>query len=92
MVGPSKSERLRQGGGEVKNENSHLMNSVTVGTPGSLGPGWLNKEQLAQRFNVTVRTIETWMKQYHFPRYRIGRKVLFKEHEVEAHLQNFRQG
>src|SRR5262245_35527024 len=52
--------------------------------PQNLGERMLTKEQVAQHFQVCLRTIDNWMKRGHLPYYKIGYVVRFKLSEVEA--------
>ena len=44
----------------------------------------LTKQQAADHFQVTMRTIDNWMKKGYLPYYKIGHVVRIKMSEVEA--------
>lgn len=53
---------------------------------------YLSKAKIARRLGRTTRTIESWMKAGYLPYYKIGRTVLFRWSDVQAHLeQNHRK-
>jgi excisionase family DNA binding protein len=45
----------------------------------------MSRQQLAEHFGVSQRTIETWMEKDYLPYYKLGRKVLFKLTDVQRH-------
>lgn len=66
------------------------MNADT-NQPAALPEGFINKTEVAKRLNKTLRTVDNWMKRGLLPYYKIGRSVVFKWSDVEAHLaQSFR--
>jgi excisionase family DNA binding protein len=53
--------------------------------------GYITIEEVAQRLKKTPRTVRNWQKRRVIPFIKIGRSVLFRWREIEAHLeQNFR--
>lgn len=50
-----------------------------------LADPFVTKQQLAQHFNVTVRTIENWQRRGVLPYVKHGKIVRFKLSEVEAY-------
>ena len=53
--------------------------------------GFMSKVDLANRFNVTVRTVDNWMKAGMVPYYKMNRMVLFTWSDVVTHLRaNYR--
>ncbi len=52
---------------------------------------FIDTPEVARRLEKTVRTIQNWCEKGILPKYRVGRSVLFKWSEIEAHLaQNYR--
>jgi excisionase family DNA binding protein len=49
----------------------------------------LTKAEIAARFKVTSRTIDTWMRKRLLPFRKIGRTVRFDWTEVSEHLRSF---
>ena len=47
----------------------------------------LSKKHLAQRLDVTVRTVDTWMATGRVPYLKIGRSVRFSLEDVARHLK-----
>jgi len=47
---------------------------------------FINKEEIARRLGKTLRTVDNWMKRGILPYFKIGRSVVFKWSDVEAHL------
>lgn len=58
----------------------------TTGEPGATPEGFIGKIEVAQRLNKTLRTVDNWMQRGILPYYKIGRSVVFKWSDVEAHL------
>ena len=48
---------------------------------------FIDKKELAMRVRCCARTIGRWMRNGTLPYYKIGKLVLFKWSEVEAHLR-----
>jgi excisionase family DNA binding protein len=49
----------------------------------------LDKKQVAELFNISVKTLDIWVQKYSGPRpVRIGRLVRFKQSEVEEFIQS----
>jgi excisionase family DNA binding protein len=46
----------------------------------------LNKKQVAELLNVTVRSVDEWMKRGILPYLKIGRTVRFKSGDIVRHL------
>lgn len=49
--------------------------------------GFVTKQDIAQRFNRTARTIEVWMRTGILPYYKVGRSVFFRLGDVERHFE-----
>lgn len=47
---------------------------------------FINKPEVALRLNKTLRTVDNWMKRGILCHYKVGRSVLFRWSEIEAHL------
>jgi excisionase family DNA binding protein len=59
--------------------------------PAAESEGYITKAEVARRLKKTVRTIENWQRRGAIPFVKVGRSVLFKWADVEAHLHdNFR--
>ena len=58
----------------------------TLQESGSLDDGYITKLEMAKRFKVTPRTIETWVRQKKVPCERIGRTVRFCWNDVRNYL------
>ena len=60
----------------------------TGGAPVIAAEPFIKKPEVAKRTQKTIRTIDGWMASGLIPYYRVGRSVLFKWSEVEAHLRD----
>jgi excisionase family DNA binding protein len=47
---------------------------------------YLTRSQVAKKLNVTLFTINEWTKKGKITGYRVGRRVLYKEHELDKAL------
>lgn len=52
----------------------------------ALAEPYINKQELAKRMNKKLRTVDNWMRRGLIPYYKVGRSVLFKWSEVDAHF------
>jgi len=50
-------------------------------------PGWLTREEAAERAEVSKRTIDRWLKSQRLTRYRIGHIVLIDAGELNEALE-----
>lgn len=48
---------------------------------------FMNKAEVAGRLRKTVRTVENWMESGILPYYKVGRSVVFRWSDIEAHLR-----
>ena len=48
--------------------------------------GYRTKSEIAEQFQVTVRTIDQWMKSGRLPYFKIARTVRFRVRDIEASL------
>jgi len=73
----------------MNNPQTDTMNNETNYSPSTDGTpppeGYLTKVEVAQRMKKCARTIENLMAKG-LPHYKIGRAVIFRWSEVEAHL------
>lgn len=58
----------------------------TANTESANAPLFLDKEEVAKLFSVTVRTIDQWRGKGLLPYYKIGGLVRFRLNDVQAHL------
>jgi excisionase family DNA binding protein len=49
-------------------------------------PTYLTRAQVAQKLSITLFTVNEWTKKGKLSGYRIGRRVLYKENEVDKAL------
>lgn len=56
------------------------------GLPVAVPEIFIDKPEVARRVHKTERTIDHWMASGLIPFYKVGRSVLFKWSEIEAHL------
>jgi excisionase family DNA binding protein len=77
----------------MRRVNNRQPETTTAGTPAqpvslvrTPTEIFIDKSEVAQRLQKTQRSIDNWMKLGILPYYKIGRSVLFKWSEVEAHL------
>ena len=49
--------------------------------------GFVTKQDIAQRFHRTPRTIEVWMRTGVLPYFKVGRSVFFRLDDVERHFE-----
>ena len=54
--------------------------------------GLLDKRQLAERLNLSVRSVDAWMKTGLLPYIKAGRTVRFEYDTVLAHLRQYQVG
>ena len=50
--------------------------------------GWVSKKGVAEHFNISVRSIDNWMKRGMLPYIRTGKSVRFKLSEAEETLNH----
>lgn len=71
-----------------------MLNTIRDGQSGqpvTPAEGFIDKREVARRLKKTVRCLDNWMRDGRVVYYRVGRSVLFKWSEIEAHLaQNYR--
>ena len=71
-----------------------MLNTIRDGKSGqpvTPAESFIDKPEVSRRTLKTIRTIDNWMRAGLLPYYKIGRSVVFKWSEVEAHLaQNCR--
>jgi excisionase family DNA binding protein len=64
--------------------------TVNSAAEGFIGKGevesYIGKPEVTQRLGMSMRTVDDWMKRGLLPYYKLGRSVLFKWSEIEAHL------
>ncbi len=58
----------------------------TTSQPPASTEDFIDKPEVARRLKKTIRSVDNWMKRGLLPYYKIGRSVLFKWSDVEAHL------
>jgi excisionase family DNA binding protein len=58
----------------------------TQGVP-SARDGFVTKQQIAEHFGRTGRTIEIWMRNGILPFFKVGRSVFFRMDDVERHFE-----
>lgn len=61
------------------------MNGLNI-EPNPLDDRYISKAELAERMNVSTRTIETWMRQNKVPFEKIGRTVRYHWGDVRNYL------
>ena len=70
--------------------NQNVAVTVTARRTGAmaerLAPEYLTKQQVAQRLNVSARTVDNLMKRGLLPYHKLGRLVRFLPADVDAHL------
>ena len=49
--------------------------------------GFVTKQDIAQHFDRTVRTIDVWMRTGILPYFKVGRSVFFRLDDVERHFE-----
>lgn len=57
-----------------------------VNQPQAVPEAFIGKPEVASRLQKTLRSVDNWMQLGILPYYKVGRSVLFKWSEVEAHL------
>ena len=68
---------------EVKNKTGSAQKNVD---------GLLDKKQLAERLNLSVRSVDAWMKTGLLPYIKAGRTVRLEYDTVLAHLRQYQVG
>ncbi len=53
---------------------------------------YLSKKEVSQKYRITVRTLTEWTKSGRVPAYRIGRRILYKENEIDKALTVLKTG
>jgi excisionase family DNA binding protein len=64
---------------------SNNAQAITPSQPAT-PEGYISKPEVAKRLNKTLRTVDNWMQRGILPYFKIGRSVVFKWSDVEAHL------
>jgi len=54
-------------------------------------PDFLTKKEIADRYQVTIGSIDKWMKLRVIPFYKIGRVVRYRAAECDLALERYRQ-
>ena len=89
---PESRERLRKSERKEQAMSDETKQSVTVrvrrngATAGPMVPEYLTKQQVAQRLNISLRTVDSLMKRGVLPYHKLGRLVRFQPADVDAHL------
>lgn len=68
--------------GFMKNQLSKLMNKLEPKEPTE----YLTRKEVAKMFKVSLVTISEWTKKNILISYKIGNRIFYKRHEVEASL------
>jgi excisionase family DNA binding protein len=76
----------RQPGKRTRKVMAETNTEMTTGQPSAPAEGFIGKAEVAQRLNKTLRTVDNWMQRGLLPYFKIGRSVVFKWSDVEAHL------
>jgi len=64
----------------------------TCEIPRPTGESYSTKQEVANVFSVTTRTVDAWMRDGKIPYFKIGRTVRFSLSDIRAYLeQNFRK-
>lgn len=70
-----------------------MKKSVLVGRPAEqAGKKYKTRKEMADKFEVDVRTIDNWRRNYRMPWLLVGGQVRFKERAVEAWAETSRRG
>ena len=64
---------------------TRLMSTEVAGVSDS--GCYVNKARVADKFGVTVRTVDDWMRRGLLTYYKIGRTVRFKFEDLDEHLR-----
>ena len=94
---PAANPSLTRPAATLSTPREHLIRPPATFSPSNaekgnpMGEGqvvepFIGKQEVMQRLNKTLRTVDNWMKRGILPYYKIGRSVEFKWSEVEAHL------
>lgn len=67
---------------QLKSDVAAIKNGLKNFAPLEL----IEREQVAKMFNVTFPTLHVWVKKGLLPAHKIGNRVYFKRHEIEAAL------
>lgn len=65
-------------------EGYFLSNPITKNSPKSVN--YLTRAQVADKYHITLPTLHAWTMEGILKAYRIGRRVLYKEFEVDQAL------
>jgi excisionase family DNA binding protein len=60
-----------------------------VGRSQALPAHWLTREQIARRYQVSIRSVDYWIEDRRLPHYRLGRLVRFDPAECDVALRAF---
>lgn len=74
-----------QGGGIMPNEQPQHNSSATMQQP-----IWLDGQDIMQRFHISARTLQHWRTNHIIPHSKVGKKIFYKESDVNAMLENSR--
>ena len=58
----------------------------------SITPSLVKKQEIADRYNVCVRSVENLVRRGVLPCYRLGRSIRFSVEECDAAMRNYRFG
>ena len=76
--------RLRERGQAAAGRQDHFAEAIQAS---STPPGLLTAAQLAEHWQIPVRTIYAWAKRNAVPHYRAGRLLRFDPNEVAEHFR-----
>lgn len=74
-----------QGGGILPNEHPHHNSSAIIQQP-----VWLDGQDVMQRLHISARTLQYWRTNHIIPHSKVGKKIFYKESDVNAMIENSR--
>jgi hypothetical protein len=75
----------QSGGGVMPKEQPQPNRSATTDQP-----VWLDGQDILLRLHISVRTLQYWRSKHMIPYNKVGKKIFYKESDVNAMIENNR--
>lgn len=69
------------------NQQSEILEQLRLVTKKGLEPKYLTRLEVCERLSITLPTLKQYTLQGIIPGYRVGRRILFREEDIEACLE-----
>lgn len=77
---------------EIKERLERVENGMTAKANAATPEGYLTAKQVAEKFNITLSTLWHWSKKRILTKYTVGKRVYYKESEVQKAFDNGKVG